>query len=124
MTPGEALEQHRKFIAEIGETVLVRRYSGTGPARTFVEAAVGARVVGYQPNEIVGRVIQGDRKAIAINDPSAIVPAGKVPLASLLPLSTSDLLVVEGVEMSIEGVDALKRRIAGVTIAFEIQVRG
>jgi hypothetical protein len=124
MTPAQALDQHRRFIGKIGETILVRRYSGTGPSRSFVEASILARVTGYAPQELVGFIEQGDRKVIALNDPSAEVPAGKVSLASLLPLTTSDKLVIRSAETAIKAVDDNKRRVAGVLIALEITAKG
>lgn len=58
MTPADALDQHRRFIRENGETIQVRRYAGTGAARRPVDTPTMARVLGYQPKEIVGgRVI-------------------------------------------------------------------
>ncbi|MBR1206963.1 MULTISPECIES: hypothetical protein [unclassified Bradyrhizobium] len=125
MTPDESLDQHRRSLEEIGETVLVRRYAGVGPARAVAkEAAVLARVKGYQPAELVGEIRQGDRHVILLNDPSAGVPAGKVALSTMLPLTDRDFLVIAGAEVSIKGVDDATRRIQGQVIAFELQVRG
>lgn len=127
MTPAEALESHRRLLAESGSgTVTVRRYAGKGAARAVAaEADALARVSMYKPEQIVGAVIQGDRKAIVINDPSAAVPSGKVALSALLPLSKhTDALVIGGAEVAIEGVDDEARRIQGVLVALEIQVRG
>ncbi len=124
MTPATALGQYRRFIAEVGETILVRRYSGTGAGRTKAEAQILARITGYQPRELVGPVVQGDRKVIALNDPAAAVPDGMVSLASLLPLSNEDKLVIRGIETAIKAVDDNTRRIAGVLIALEIQASG
>lgn len=124
MTPATALAQHRAFITEIGETVTVRRYTGTGPGRPTAEADIAARVTGYTPNQIVGAVVQGDRQVIALNDPSAIVAGGKVALATLLPLSVDDKLVIRGIECAILGIDDSTKRIAGVLIALMLHVRG
>lgn len=125
MTPAEALGMHRRMLSEVGETVLVRRYSGKGASRAVAtEAAALARVMGYQPQQIVGAVRQGDRRVILLNDPSAAVPAGKVALSTLLPLSSDDFLVIGGNEVEIDGVDDATRRIQGTLVALEIQVRG
>ncbi|UGY23101.1 MULTISPECIES: hypothetical protein [Bradyrhizobium] len=125
MTPDESLDQHIRSLEENGETVLVRRYAGVGPARAVAkEAAVLAKVKGYQPAEIVGEIRQGDRHVILLNDPSAPVPAGKVALSTMLPLTDRDFLVIAGAEVSIMGVDDATRRIQGQIIAFELQVRG
>jgi hypothetical protein len=114
MTPAEAIASHQKFIAELGETILVRRYSGTGAARTKVDVATTARVMGYAPRDLVGSITQGDRRVIALAD----------TLAALLPLTNSDKLVIRGREVAIKAVDDNTRRIAGTLIALEIQAAG
>ncbi|WP_029084761.1 hypothetical protein [Bradyrhizobium sp. th.b2] len=125
MTPDESLDQHIRALEENGETVLVRRYAGVGPSRAVAkEAAVLAKVTGYEAHEIVGEIRQGDQKVILLNDPSAAVPAGKVALSTMLPLTDRDFLVIAGAEVSIKGVDDATRRVQGQIIAFEIQVRG
>lgn len=127
MSPDDALDMHRRLLADDGSgTVIVRRYAGKGASRAVVaEAEALARVAMYKPEQIVGAVVQGDRKAIVINDPAAAVSAGKVALASLLPLSKyTDALVIGGAEVAIEGVDDQARRVQGVLIALELQVRG
>ena len=125
MTPDESLDQHIRALEESGETVLVRRYAGVGPARAIAkEAAVLAKVKGYQPAELVGEIRQGDRHVILLNDPSAAVPVGQVALSTMLPLTDRDFLVIAGAEVSIKGVDDATRRIQGQVIAFELQVRG
>ncbi|MGY3689948.1 hypothetical protein ACVIGA_000028 [Bradyrhizobium sp. USDA 3240] len=125
MTPDESLDQHIRALEESGETVVVRRYAGLGPARAVAkEAAVLAKVKGCQPAELVGEIRQGDRHVILLNDPTAAVPAGKVALSTMLPLTDRDFLVIAGSEVSIKGVDDATRRIQGQVIAFELQVRG
>lgn len=114
MTPAESLASHRAFMAELGETVTVRRYSGTGPGRPHVDTAAQARVTGYTPQDLVGTIVQGDRKLIMLVD----------TLAAVLPLSTTDKLVIRGREVRIKAVDDNTRRIAGVLIALEIQAEG
>lgn len=124
MTPAAALRSHKQFIAEQGETIRVRRWSGVGAERGKVEASVLARVTGYQPRELAGGIIQGDIKVIIVNDPAATVPDGCVSLQSLLPLSSNDSLVIRGVERAIKGVDDNTRRIQGVLIGLDIQASG
>lgn len=124
MTPDQALASHRRMLLQVGEAITVRRYVGTGAGRTATEAVAQGRVMGYLPKEIVGAVQQGDRKVILLNDPAAAVPSGKVALSTLLPLDSDDRLVLRGAEVAIQGVDDSTRRIAGVLIALELQVRG
>ncbi|MET3348311.1 hypothetical protein ABIF52_008692 [Bradyrhizobium japonicum] len=127
MTPAEALDSHRRQLAESGSgAVTVRRYAGAGAGRAVAAAADAlAKVAMYKPEQIVGAVVQGDRKVILLNDPAATIAPGKVALSTLLPLSKhTDRLVIGGAEVSIEGVDDQARRIQGVLVALEIQVRG
>ena len=114
MTPAEALASHRSFINEVGETVYVRRYSGTPPSLTAADTATVARVMDYQPSEIIGPITQGDRKVIALVD----------TLTGVLPLTVNDALVVRGKELAIVAVNDNTRRIGGTLIALELQVRG
>lgn len=124
MTPKQALAMHRRQFAAHGEDILIRRYSGAGTPRPKVEATVRARVMGYEPKELVGTIVQGDRKIIALVDPDAMVPSGMVALSTLLPLNNNDKAVVRGKELAIKAIDDNTRRIAGTLIALEIQAAG
>lgn len=124
MTPDQALSSYRRAFG-VGETVTVRRYTApTGSPRPKQEADVLGRITGYEPQEIVGSVQQGDRKVIVLVDPAAAVPAGKVALSTLLPLRKGDKLVVRGAELNVEAADDSTRRIAGTLVAIEVQARG
>lgn len=114
MTAEEALAQHQSFISELGEDVVIRRYTGTGPARVAIDTATRARVMGYQPKDLVGAIVQGDRRVIALVD----------TLSAVLPLSTNDKLVIRGREVAIKAVDDNTRRIGGTLIALEITAAG
>ncbi|MGY4288889.1 hypothetical protein ACVWXO_008109 [Bradyrhizobium sp. LM2.7] len=126
MTPSDALDMYRRMIAENGSgAVLVRRYAGKGITRAVAaEASALARVAMYKPEQLVGGIIQGDRKVILLNDPAASVGSGQVALSTMLPLSNDDKLVIGGREVAIQGVDDQTRCIQGVLVALEIQVRG
>lgn len=128
MTPAAALQSYRREIVKNGEIVLVRRQTGTGQARvTAAEASVRARVIGIAGGlQLVGAVKPASRKAILINDPDAVVAAGQVALATLLPLTDRDKLVIRGIEVAIEpgGIDDDTRRLAGVLIAIEVVLKG
>lgn len=110
----------RDDLAEVGEDIIIRRYSGpAGPGgRSKTDVVARARVVGYQPRELVGGIVQGDRKVIVLVD----------ALGDLLPLvdgaSSNDKVVVRGDELGIIAVDDSTRRIGGTLIALELQVRG
>ncbi len=125
MTPADSLDQHRDQLAENGEDIAVRRYTGAGAARAIAQEAIArGRPEGLGAQDIVGDIKLTDRRVILLNDPDAIVPAGKVALSELLPLTTADKLFFRGRELGILYIDDDTRRIAGVLIALEITARG
>lgn len=124
MTPDESLASYRAMISEVGEPILIRRFTGAGAPRPKQEAWAMARPFGLGSPELVGGILQGKSKWVVLNDPSAAVPDGMVSLQSLLPLSSDDKLVAGGKELAIDAIDDKTRRIAGVIIALEIQVIG
>lgn len=109
-----ALASYRRSMARVGEEIAVRRFSGPPASRISVDTTVRARITGYEPHEIAGPVVIGDRKVICLVD----------TLASLLPLTTADRLVIRGKETAIKKVDDSTRRVGGTLIALEIQVGG
>ncbi len=113
-TLAEALLAHREMLADVGEDIVIRRYTGTGTPRPKTDVTIRARVMGYEPKELVGSIVQGDRKVIALVD----------TLGSLMPITTNDKVVVRGKELAIKAVDDSTRRVAGTLIALEIQASG
>jgi hypothetical protein len=125
MTPAESFDQHREMLGEIGEDIAVRRYAGTDAGRAVAQEAIArGRVTRVGARDIVGDIKLTDRKVILINDPDAEVPAGKVALPAMLPLTTNDKLFFRDREFAILDPDDDTRRVAGVLIALEIKVRG
>ncbi|ODM77792.1 hypothetical protein [Bradyrhizobium elkanii] len=124
MTPDESLEQHRRALQEHGQSIIVRRWSGPANARVPTEAVALGRPFGLKAEQLVGGIKAGDIKVILLNDPAAVVPEGKVPLSALLPLTSTDKLVLDGREISVKFPDDMTRRIAGVVIALEIIAGG
>ena len=114
MTPDQAKLQLRKFLNEIGEDIIVRRYVGFGDAREAQDKPTRARVMGYQPKDLVGSIAQGDRRVIVHAD----------DIASLLPLTDADKVVIRDRECAIKGIDDNTRRIAGVLVGVDLQVAG
>lgn len=114
MTAEEARASHRSFIEEIGEDVIFRRFTGSGTPRPKTDVTAKARVMGYQPSQLLGPIVQGDRRVVAMAE----------ALTSLLPITTNDVLVVRGKEMKIKAVDDSTRRVGGTLIALEITVGG
>jgi hypothetical protein len=117
MTPDEGKETYQRMLEEIGEKVLIRRYFGTGNNRSKFEVEVRARIVGYIASELVGTIIQGDQKAILLQEDLLIF---QFPL----PLMKNDKIVVKGKERNIESADGDSRKIGGELIAWELQIRG
>lgn len=119
MTPDEAKQMYLDQIVDHGETIAIRRYSGPGVGRTYVDRTCRARVVGYSPNELVGSITQGDRKVIVLaEDLDGESPPFKI--------TKSDKVVASRFadELAIMGVDDNTRRVQGTLIAYELQVRG
>lgn len=124
MTPAEALDILRRQLREHGEDVIIRRWSGPANARVATEAVVRGRPVGLKAEQLVGNIKAGDCKVVVINDPDVTVLSGKVALSTLLPLTTSDKVVVGGRELAIKYPDDLTRRIAGVVTGLDIFAGG
>lgn len=115
MTPDQALASHRNMINSIGEGVTVRRYTdAASDPPAFTDTTAMARVMGYQPRDLVDGVQEGDVKVVMLVD----------ALGGLLPLTNADKLVIRGRELAIRSVDDNTRRIAGVLIALEIHAAG
>ncbi len=108
---------YRRMLAQVGESVTVRRYIGLGAARVPTDAVVVARVIDYMPEQLVGAVQHGDRNLIVLAE-DLIASGWPVPPAK------NDKIVVRGRELNVEAVDDNTRRIGGVLIAYEIRVRG
>lgn len=115
MTPDQAKADYR---AVLKEQVTVRRYGGAGSNRPYFDAVARGRVTGYEPHELIGTVIQGDRKVILYADD--LIDAGLA-----LPITSADRLRLNGTkEIAIIAADGDTRKVAGVLIAYEIQARG
>jgi hypothetical protein len=107
---------HRKAMDAVSERILVRRYTGVSNRSRF-DAEVRGRVWDYEPNEIAGPIEEGDRRVrVLVED----MIAAQIPL----DLREGDKVVVRGKELNIEAADDNTHRVAGVLIAYELQVRG
>lgn len=119
MTPDEARSMYRDQIDLHGEDISIRRYNGTGVGRTYVDRPCRVRITGYSPAELVGSITQGDRRVIVLAEdldgespPYKITKADKVVAARFAN------------ELAIMAVDDNTRRVAGVLIAYDLNVRG
>lgn len=116
MTPDQIAADYRRAMDAAGEVVVFRRFTGAGSARPYFDAELRARVTDYEPKELVGTIQAGDRRLVALADD---LIAAQVP-----PPRKGDKIVVRGKELNIEAVDDNTRRVQGVLIAYELQVRG
>jgi hypothetical protein len=117
MTPEQIKADYRAALDEVGEVITIRRFTGTGPNRPKFEVNVRARVTGFQPQEMIGGIQQGDRKAIVLHED--LVNAGFA-----LPITNADFAVVQGRQHAIVAPDNATRRVAGETIAYELVIKG
>ena len=117
IVPATVHAAYRRGLDIAGETIAVRRYSGTGVNRTYVDTSVMARVTGYSAAELVGGITQGDRRVILLAEDLA-------NSGFSLPLLKTDTIVVRGKEMAMMDLDDSTRRIQGELIAYELRVRG
>jgi hypothetical protein len=111
MTPSESLESYRSMLTEHGELITIRRVNPNLPP---TDADVLARVLGYQPEELNGGIMQGDRKIIFMAEDITLNPT----------LRAGDKVIVRGRMLNIERVDDSTRRVAGTLIAYELTGRG
>ena len=114
MTPEAAKASYRRELKDI---VTVRRYAGAGQNRPYFDVEAHARVIGYQPHELVAGILQGDRKAILLVE-------DLINAQFQLPLRPTDRIVIRGQECAIEAADDSTRRVEGELIAYELRVRG
>jgi hypothetical protein len=86
------------MIARAGQTVTIRRVTGT-TSQTFTDVAAKASVRGYQPEELMGPIQQGDRQVI--------VGVSEMILAVWpAPPRRNDKVIIDGVTTNVEAVEA------------------
>lgn len=123
MSPDAVKATYRRMLNERGETVQVRRYTGAGPNRPRFDADVMAVITGYAAQDFVGSVVVGDRKAIILVEDLIEAQWPVAPGTNRLIVET-DFLIVKGKELTIKASDDATRRIAGILIAYELQIKG
>ena len=109
--------RYRAQIRKHGETVKLRRYTGTGPSRVANDYNVRAWVKGFDPHTLIGNIVYGDRHAIVLAEDVAAT-------ALTLPVTISDKLVLRGRELAILFVDDSTHRDGGKLVAYEMKVAG
>lgn len=109
---------YRRAMDRVGQTVQVRRYSGLGASRTYVDTDARARVFLNTGQVLVGNVMQAQHKV-------TLLAADLVTGGLALPLIASDRIVVQGKEFAmVAPPDDCTRRAGDTLIAYELLVRG
>lgn len=117
MNPEAVKAMYDRHLTEVGEIVVIRRYTGSGLNRPRFDAEARARVEGYVPSELTATIQQGDRRIVLFEQD---LHKMQFPL----PVTSQDKIIVRGRELSIVSVDNSTRRLQGSLIALEIQARG
>lgn len=108
MTPEQAAAAYARSLTD--------RVTVTRPSTSATATGCRARVTGYQPSDLVGGIIQGDRSMVIF---AADLAAAGFPQ----PLAKGDRVTFDGATLAVvAGHDA--RRVDGVTIAWNVQLRG
>lgn len=102
----------RRAIVAKGEAVSIRRYSGTGEARSSNDTATTAFVTDDTTQPLSGSATQRRIKAVVL----------MAELAAIMPVTTADRLVAGAKEFTITHVG--KRRVGGESIALDILAVG
>lgn len=116
MARGEAY-RYRAQIRKHGETVKLRRYTGTGPSQGPTDYDVRAWVKGFDPHTLIGNIIYGDRHAIVLAEDVA-------SCGITLPITVNDAIVVRGRQLAIGFIDDSTHRDGGKLVAYEMKVSG
>jgi hypothetical protein len=109
--------RYRRAIRQHGEPVLFRRYFSSGSNRPLFNAEIRGWVQGYQPRELIGGLVQGDRRVILLAEDVNRAQIG-------LPILTSDKMVVRGRELAVGVVDDSTHRDGTELVAYELKVTG
>src|SRR5579871_3234609 len=118
MDANVATDAYRRALAAAGETVTIRR-----PGAPNTDVSVLARLTGFSAEQLVGNVEEGERRAIVL---AADLAASAFPLP--IRANRDQLLWTgpDGVTHAslITAIDDDSRRVAGVTIAYDLTLAG
>lgn len=117
MTPDGWKSIYRRRIG-VGKKIRIRRYVKGNPALPHFDVTVNAKVAGYEARELIGGIIEGDRRVVFLAE-------DLFRENFQLPITTADKAIVDGEkELSIIAPDRSTREYEGVLIAFDLTVRG
>lgn len=113
------IDAYRRALNYVGQPlrISVRRYTGTGAARTYHDTPIRARAIGLQDRELTNAMLEGALHIIALA--TDLSDAGFA-----LPLRHTDKLVIAGQECAITDLDSDTRRVNGTLIAYDLKVKG
>lgn len=115
MNPSDVRNSYRRMIDADHQVVKVRRFISQGAAPRYFEVDVPARVTGYEPDELVGGIQQGDRRVIFMVED---LIARHFPV----PVVASDNVIVQGTLLRIHS--PTERRCREELIAYDVTARG
>jgi hypothetical protein len=104
------------YASKLKETIIIRRYTGSGQNRPRFDAAVRGKSIAYQAEEFVGPVLQGDRRVFLLVEDI-------IARQMALPITATDKVVVKGRELAIIN-PAERSADDGTLVAYELQCRG
>lgn len=104
------------YRAELKETIVVRRYTGTGTNRPKFEVSVRASSRRYHGTELIGSIVQGDQQVL-------ILVEDLIQKKFALPMTTNDKVVISGKEIAIVAANE-RADLDGTLIAYDLQARG
>jgi head-tail adaptor len=107
---------YSRQMEQRGEEITIRRIVPNQPP---VEAHVRAMITGYDPEELVAGINQGDRRVLI---PYADLVASGLPLP--LREGSTDRVIVRGRAMIIAAIDDSTHRVAGTLNAVQLRVTG
>jgi hypothetical protein len=104
------------YRAELKETVVIRRYTGTGANRPKFEAAVSGSSRRYRGTELIGNIVQGDQEILVLVE-------DLIKKKFALPVTANDKIVIAGKELAIIAANE-RADLDGTLIAYDLQARG
>jgi hypothetical protein len=104
------------YRADCQETIVIRRYTGTGTNRPHFEASVRGSSRRYHATELLGNIVQGDQEILILVED---LIQKKFPL----PVTTNDRVVVAGKELAIIAPNE-RADLDGTLIVYDLQARG
>lgn len=104
------------YAAELKETIIVRRYTGSGTNRPKFDAEVRGKAWGYSAKELIGSIQQGDQRVLVYID-------DLIEKGFALPVTSADKVVVKGKEIAIIS-PGFRKAPDGTLVVYDMQARG